>query len=224
MSMVKFNFCGDILPNEYAEVWRHYGENNNVCPDDIRQLCENAAGDDIVLYINSDGGAVVAGTEMYSILKEYSGKVTAHIQSRAASSATIVMMACDRIVAEPVSLVLIHNPWTTTEGDAETLRMSADELDNVKQSIMNAYAGRMGRERDEISALMDRGVWLDAVKAKENGLVDEVLSAGTASENFANAAYHMMYPSQKMMDEYRSEKQEKQNRIAQAKAFLENYR
>lgn len=222
--MVTFNFSGDVLTDEAAEIWRYFGEQSNVCPSDIRKLCDEAKGDDIVIYFNSDGGVLVAGTEIYSVLREYSGKVTAHIQSRAASSATVAMMACDRIIAEPVSLILIHNPSTYAEGDAEELRMTAEELDSVKNAIIGAYMGRTKKSREEISALMDKNAWMDAATAKENGLVDEVLSAASVSGGFINGISRVKYPTQKMADEYRAAKNKEKNRISAAKAFLENYR
>lgn len=222
--MTEFHFNGDMLTDDYAEIWRYFGENSNVCPADIRELCARADGDDITLYFNSDGGALVAGTEIYSILREYKGSVTAHIQSRAASSATVAMMACDRIVAEAVALVLIHNPSTYAAGDANALRMTADELDSVKNAIMNAYTGRMNKSREEISALMDRDIWLDAHAAKEAGLIDEIIESPTAAKNFTNAAGRSIYPTQKMIDDYRAAKQAESNQAAAAKAFLEIYR
>lgn len=222
--MIEFHFNGDMLTDDYAEIWRYFGENSNVCPADIRELCARADGDDITLYFNSDGGALVAGTEIYSILREYKGRVTAHIQSRAASSATVAMMACDRIVAEAVALVLIHNPSTYAAGDANALRMTADELDSVKNAIMNAYTGRMNKSREEISALMDRDIWLDAHAAKEAGLIDEIIESPTAAKNFTNAAGRSIYPTQKMIDDYRAAKQTESNQAAAAKAFLEIYR
>lgn len=222
--MVEFHFNGDMLTDEYAEIWRYFGENSNVCPADIRTLCAEAAGDDITLYFNSDGGALVAGTEIYSILREYKGNVTAHIQSRAASSATVAMMACDRIVAEAVALVLIHNPSTHAAGDANALRMTADELDSVKNAIMNAYTGRMNKSREEISALMDKDRWLDAHAAKEVGLIDEIIESPSAAKNYTNAAGRSIYPTQKMIDDYRAAKSDENNRVRAAKAFLDNYR
>jgi ATP-dependent Clp protease protease subunit len=222
--MLEFHFNGDMLMDEDAEVWRYFGENFNVCPADIRELCARADGDEITLYFNSDGGALVAGTEIYSILREYKGNVTAHIQSRAASSATVAMMGCDRIVAEAVSLVLIHNPSTVAYGDASAMRMTANELDSVKNAIMNAYTGRMNKSREEISALMDRNCWMDAHLAKENGLIDEILESPSSVKWVTNSVCRSIYPSKKMIDDYRAAKSETANRAAAAKAFLENYR
>lgn len=222
--MVTFNFSGDVLTDEFADVWRYYGESNNVCPGDIRRLCDTANGDDITIYINSDGGTLIAGTEIYSILREYTGSITAHIQSRAASSATVAMMACDRIIAEPVSLVLIHNPSTYVEGDANELRMTAEELDTVKNAIMSAYLGRTKKSREEISAIMDKDIWMDAQTAKDNGLIDEVLTSSSGVRDIVNSIGRVRYPTQRMIETYRAAKTDETNRIAAAKAFLENYR
>ena len=222
--MVEFQFNGDMLTDEYAEIWRYFGENGNVCPGDIRSLCERADGDDIVLYFNSDGGMLIAGTEIYSILREYKGTVTAHIQSRAASSATVAMMACGKITAEPVALILIHNPTTYASGDAAQMRMTAEELDSVKNAIMNAYTGRMNKSRDEISALMDKNIWLDANAALAEGLIDEVLDSPKSAKGIINSSRQSIYPTEKMIEDFRAAKSDEKNRILAAKAFLDNYR
>ena len=220
-----FHFNGDLLSDEYADILRWYGYAGIVCPQDIRNVCRDAAGEEITLYINSDGGSLAAGTEIYSILREYSGNTVAHIQSRAASAATVAIMACNRIVAEPVALVCVHNPSTYGSGDADAFRHTAEELDNIKDVILNAYEGRAKVSREEVSALMDKNIWLDAAKALEYGLSDEVLSAaGTPSGNIMNAAGRVLIPTEKMIEEYRAAKESEKTQAMRAKAWLDTYR
>lgn len=220
-----FHFNGDLLSDEYADILRWYGYTGIVCPQDIRNVCSEAAGEEITLYINSDGGSLVAGTEIYSILREYTGETVAHIQSRAASAATVAIMGCNRIVAEPVALVCVHNPTTYGRGDAGDFRHTAEELDNIKSVILNAYEGRMKVSRDEVSALMDKNIWLDASKALEYGLVDEVLaSGGTPSGNIMNASGRVLIPTEKMIEEYRAAKESEKMQAVRAKAWLDTYR
>lgn len=228
--MAEFNFNGDILPDEYAEIWRWFGWEDVVCPGDIRNLCETAAGEELTIFINSDGGSLIAGTEIYSILHAYRGRKTAHIQSRAASAATVAMMACERILAEPVSLICVHNPYTYASGDADEMRHTAEELDNIKRSIVNAYEPRIKVPRAEIEELMNKNLWLDAAAAKGYGLVDEIVGE-TAPANepvpagmLLNTAGRVRYPTQKMIDEYRAAKQGAADAEKAAKAWLENYR
>lgn len=221
---MEFHFNGDLLPDEYAEIWRWFGETANVCPADIRNLCEQANGEELTIYFNSDGGSLVAGTEIYSVLRAYRGRKTAHIQSRAASAATVAMMACDRILAEAVALVCVHNPSTSSYGDADDMRHTAEELDNIKKAIVNAYEPRIKVTRAEIEALMDKDMWLDAKAAKGYGLVDEIVSGAVPAGTILNAVGRVRYPTQKMIDEYRASKQASADTEAAAKAWLENYR
>lgn len=222
--MAEFNFNGDLLSDEYAEIWRWFGETANVCPADIRNLCEQANGEELTIYFNSDGGSHVAGTEIYSVLRAYKGRKTAHIQSRAASAATVAIMACERIVAEPVSLICVHNPSTYSYGDAGEMRHTAEELDNIKRSIVNAYETRIKVPRAEIEELMNKNLWLDAAAAKGYGLVDEIVGGPVPTGTIINAAGRVRYPTQKMIDEYRAAKQGAADAEKAAKAWLENYR
>lgn len=222
--MAEFNFSGDLMSDEYADILRWFGWGDVICPGDIRNLCEISAGEELTLYINSDGGSLIAGTEIYSILHAYKGRKTAHIQSRAASAATVAIMACERIVAEPVSLICVHNPSTYSYGDADEMRHTAEELDNIKRSIVNAYEPRIKVPRAEIEELMNKNLWLDAAAAKGYGLVDEIVGEPVPTGTIINAAGRVRYPTQKMIDEYRAAKQGTADAEKAAKAWLENYR
>lgn len=158
----------------------------------------------------------MAGTEIYSLLKGYKGAKKAHIRSRAASSATVAIMACDEITAESVSLVCVHNPTTYSSGDAGVMRHTAEELDNVKSAIIAAYSGRV-KSRDEISALMDRDIWLDAEKALEYGLIDRIEEA---RGHIINSAGRDIFPTEKMIADYREAKNSRTS-LAKEKAKIE---
>lgn len=226
-NMKTFYLNGDLLTDEYADVYRFFGiKTGYVCPSDMRAALADADGGELTLYINSNGGQLVVGTEMYSMLRAYSGRTTAHIQSRSASAATVAMMGCQKITAEPVSLICVHNPSAYCEGDAGDHRAAAGQLDNIKESILNAYMPRVeahGVNRADLAALMDRDEWLDTGKALEYGLIDEV-EQGPSAEGIINAAGAVMIPSQKMIDEYRAYREESANRIRRAKAYFEIYK
>jgi hypothetical protein len=89
---------------------------------------------------------------------------------------------------------------------------------------MNAYTGRMNKSREEISAVMDKNMWLDANAALEAGLIDEIISSPASASRITNSATRSIYPSEKMINDYRAAKTAETNRAAAAKAFLENYR
>ena len=172
---------GFIVDDESAEICRYFGY-TVTCPKDIRDSINGAAeGEEVTLIVNSSGGSLVAGYEMYCALADYKGRVTAVIQSHAASAATVVMMACSTVKAYPVSLICIHNPSTVTEGDALAHKKTIKELEVIKESIINAYMGRAKASREELAALMvDEAIRL--------GLVDEVISPALEASQIINAA------------------------------------
>lgn len=210
---------GTIMSDEWAGAMRYYGLNDNTCPGDVRRAVES--GEDVNVYINSDGGELVAGIEMYSILVEYAGNTTAYIQSRAASAATVAMMGCRRIVAEAPSLICIHNPTVYADGTAAKLRHAADDLDNVKGAIIAAYRRHATVSDDELSKLMDRDVWITADEAKNVGIVDEIATRGAASGTIVNGIGVWHFPTEAMLYEYRSAKK---NTAAAARARIDKYR
>jgi ATP-dependent protease ClpP protease subunit len=233
--MTKYRFGGTLMDDEWAEIMRWWGYEDNVCPKDIRDLCESAAGDEILLEVNSDGGDLMVGTEIYTILRGYAGRVCAHIQSRSASAATVAMMGADEITAEPVALVCVHNPTTYRRGEQKDMQGAADTLEACKDVILNAYMDRAKVSREELSALMDRDVFITADKAVEYGLVDRIGGESSADEEglrIVAAAGGVHFPTEKMVSDWRkmkaaeetdeTESQEKKRQLANA--FLAKYR
>ena len=227
---MQFRFGGTLMDDERAQVMRYYGYYDNICPGDIRKLCADADGEEIVLEVNCDGGDLMVGNEIYSILKNYGGEVTAHIQSRSASAATVAMMGADRITAEPVALICVHNPTTYASGEASDMERTAETLSSCKEAILNAYMCRAKVTRKEMAALMDRDIFITAQKAQEYGLVDFVTDS-TGEGIILNAGRESHFPTQKMIQEYRERKEKREqetqnqemNRLS-ARAFLDKYR
>lgn len=129
----------------------------------------------IVLHINSPGGDCVAASQIYTYLMDYPYDVIVQIDGIAASAASVVAMAGTTVRMSPTSLMLLHNPWTTAMGDASEMQKAIDLLDEVKESIINAYEIKTGLGRKRLSNIMDAETWLNAHKAKELGFCDEVL-------------------------------------------------
>jgi ATP-dependent Clp protease protease subunit len=112
------------------------------------------------------------------MLMDYPGDVTVQIDGMAASAASVIAMAGTRVCMSPTSMMMIHNPFTMAMGDTEEMRKAIQLLDEVKESIINAYQIKTGLSRDELSKLMDGETWMNALKAKELGFCDEVLYTG----------------------------------------------
>ena len=129
----------------------------------------------ITLRISSPGGDCVAASRIYTMLMDYPSDVTVKIDGIAASAASVVAMAGTRVCMSPSSLMMIHNPLTIAMGDSEEMRKAMHLLDEVKESIINAYEIKTGLPRARISQLMDAETWMNAHKAQELGFCDEIL-------------------------------------------------
>ena len=140
----------------------------------------NAGTGDIVLWVNSPGGDCVAASQIYTMLMEYKGRVTVKSDGIAASAASVIAMAGTEVLMAPTSLLMIHNPLTVAIGDTEEMQKAIAMLDEVKESIINAYELKTGMSRAKLAHLMDAETWMNAQKAIELGFADGMLSRNTA--------------------------------------------
>ena len=154
---------------------------DDVTPQLFKDELESGTGD-IEVWLDSPGGDVMAATQIYNMLKNYNGKVTVKIDSLAASAASVVAMAGDEILMSPLSLMLVHNPLTIAAGNVNDMQKAIDMLDEVKQSIINAYELKTGLSRAKISHLMDCETWLSAKKAVELNFADGILFGKNEAE------------------------------------------
>ena len=135
----------------------------------------NAGTGDITVWINSPGGDCVAASQIYTMLMDYKGKVTVKIDGVAASAASVIAMAGTTVLMSPTALMMIHNPMTAAFGDHEDMQKAIEMLEEVKESIINAYALKTNLTRAKLSHLMDSETWMNANKAIELGFADDVL-------------------------------------------------
>ena len=147
-------------------------------PQTVRDAIDQTPeGEELTLEINSGGGSVFAGFEMYSVLRAAQRRTVAEVQSLAGSAASVVMTGCDEVTASPVAQVMIHLPSTATYGDRYDHQDSIGVLDSVTDSILNAYVVKAGAKstRAELRGLMKASTWLTAPEARGLGLVDRIL-------------------------------------------------
>lgn len=157
-------------------------DENATTPQKIQDKL-NAAGNvgQINVHINSPGGSVFAGQAIHNILRQHPANVTVYIDGLAASIASIIAMAGNKIIMPPGTMMMIHNPLLSLWGSYQSadMREMADFLDKVKESLVATYVTRCTKKtRDEIIALMDATTWMTAADAVEMGFADEV--EGTA--------------------------------------------
>ena len=181
---------GYIVADDDAEIYRWYGYNVS-SPADIRQaLADNPPGETLTVEINSPGGSMFAGFEIYSVLLGAECDTEAEVQSLAASAASTAMVGCKRVKATPVAQVMIHDPAMLTDGNQYDHQKTAEELAGFAQSILNAYElkCRGKRTRAELEAMMNEETWFTVQDAMDAGLVDEIIGgAGLLPSQVVNA-------------------------------------
>lgn len=155
--------------------------------DDVTpQLFKNdlyAESGDVTVWLNSPGGDCVAAAQIYNMLKEYPGNITIKIDGIAASAASLIAMAGNEVLMSPVSMMMIHNPMTVAIGNADEMQKAAAMLDEVKDSIINAYELKTGLTRAKLSHLMDDETWMNAVTAVDLGFADGILYRDSDKED-----------------------------------------
>lgn len=134
-------------------------------------------GKAITCNINSPGGSVFDALAMYNALRANGGEVTVKILGVAASAASLVAMAGDKIIMPENTFMMIHNPWAFAAGNADELRDFADTLDTIGSSLVKTYAARTGLSDEDVKALLDAETWLTAEEAVAKGFATEVEAA-----------------------------------------------
>ena len=162
----RYSLIGEITDFDYHGFWGDF-----CSPRSLKAFLDGLGeGDEAEIEINSPGGLVILGVEMANAIKNCKNKIVAHVTGIAASMASVIACACDEIVMEEASFMMIHDPWGYKEGNAEGFRKEADKLDQMKSIIMAFYRGKFDRTEEEIAALMSDETWYTGNECKANGL------------------------------------------------------
>ncbi|HDG3864311.1 TPA: Clp protease ClpP [Staphylococcus aureus] len=167
---MKAEIKGVIVSNEDKWVYEMLGM-DSTCPKDVLTQLE-FSDEDVDIIINSNGGNLVADSEIYTHLRAHKGKVNVRITAIAASAASLIAMAGDHIEMSPVARMMIHNPSSIAQGEAKDLNHAAETLEHVGQIMAEAYAVRAGKNKQELVEMMARETWLNADEAIEQGFAD----------------------------------------------------
>lgn len=149
---------------------------NETAPEDFAKDLEQLGGRDVTVRINSGGGDVFAAHAIHNQLLAYKGKVTVIIDGLAASAATIIAVAGDKIIMPSNALFMIHNPAIGLNDyyGADDLEKTVDALKVIKDSIVAAYSKRCKVSKMEIATMMDAETWMGATECLEKGFIDEI--------------------------------------------------
>ena len=171
---MKIKVKGSIISNNHKWIYDYF-EMDSTCPKDVETQLEAAKGGEVEVEINSPGGDVYAGAEIYTALKNYKGKKLGKIVGVAASAASVIAMGVDKLIISPVAQIMIHNVWSWASGDYKTFEHEAEVLKGWSESLANAYIKKTGMSKEELMALMDKETWMTAEQAIKLKFADEIM-------------------------------------------------
>jgi ATP-dependent protease ClpP protease subunit len=171
--MAEINIKGDIISNDDKWIYDWLAW-DSTSPDDVRAALETKPeGEKLTVLINSGGGSVFAGDEIYSMLHDRDD-VEIKIQSLAGSAASVIAMANHSEIS-PVAMLMIHNvSMSGASGDYHDMKKNAEILQRMNEALAASYVAKTGKDQDEILKLMDKETWLTANQALELGFVDAI--------------------------------------------------
>lgn len=161
-NVAQIDIFGDIV----SEKWFDEETSATSFRDALKELGDVST---INLSINSGGGSVFDGIAIYNMLKSHKATVNVYVEGLAASIASVIAMAGDTITMRSGSMMMVHMPWTLSQGNAEKMRKTADTLEKTGNSIVDIYSDRTGISSDDIRNIMNDETWLSAEEAVEQG-------------------------------------------------------
>lgn len=171
--MARIEIRGVMIPNDYKAYYDYFKE-DSTCPADVQKIINTAPNEAHDIYINSPGGVIDVGAEIYTMLRNHSPGVRIHIVGQACSAASVAAMAghCDM---SPVALMMVHCVSTRAAGNHTDMEHCAEVLRTADDAMCQAYVQKTGMSKEEALELMERETWLTAERALELGLIDEIM-------------------------------------------------
>lgn len=170
----RINIRGVLIPNDYKWFYDFF-EEDSTCPADVQKVLDIIEeGDEIEVYINSPGGVIDVGSEIYTLLRTHSDHVKIYVTGEACSAASIVAMAAYCEMA-PTALMMVHCVSTNASGNHNDMEHTAEVLKTADRALCTAYMKKAGITEQEALELMEAETWLTAERAKEKGLIDGIM-------------------------------------------------
>lgn len=174
IKIARIDIKGVIVSNDDQWIYDWF-EIESTSPKSVEKQLNEANGEEVEVYINSPGGYVDAGSEIYTMIKEYEANVIVKIVGLAASAASVVAMAGDKVTISPTAQIMIHNVSSIAWGDYRALQHEANVIKNYNTSIANAYILKTGLTKEELLELMDDETWFTAQQAVDKKFADEIM-------------------------------------------------
>lgn len=183
--MMKINVKGAIVPNNDKWIYDML-EMDATSPKDVFDALPSS-DEDIEVIVNSGGGDVFSGSEIYTSLKEYPGNVNVKVVGVAASAASVIAMAGSKIEMSPTAQMMIHNASSIAVGDNREMQTAYNMLTSANKAVANAYIAKTGKSEQEITDLMNEETWFSADTAVEQGFADSKMFNESTPRLVANS-------------------------------------
>lgn len=203
---MRIDIKGTIITDGDAWIYDWF-EVPYTCPKNVNDAIEKANGEKLDIYINSGGGDIFAGSEIYTAIRNYNGQAEAHVTGIAASSASIILCACKSEIS-PTAQVMVHNVSSYAGGDYHDMDKMSEILQNCNDALASAYCAKSGMSKKDALAMMDKETWLTAEKAVKTGLVDKIMESKNVQ--LVASICNTMIP-QEVINKMRDQRAEKAN-------------
>lgn len=164
-----------VVVTEDDRLWYDWSGQDCISAKGVSELLADADGEDITLNLNSEGGSVFAGNEIYSMLKQYTGKVVVNINGLSASIASVLMLGADVINMSPSASIMIHKASGGAMGTTDDMQKAINALNSIEKTIISLYHKRTGLSKDKLAKMMFEETWFTAEEALELGFVDNIV-------------------------------------------------
>lgn len=212
----KIQVKGPIVPNDYAWYYKYFDE-DCCCVNMVQQILNEANGEDVEVYVNSPGGVIDVGSEIYTLLRAYEGNVTIYIVGEACSAASIISMAGTCYMA-PTALMMVHCVSSSCSGNHNDMEKMSEVLTTADNALCTAYMNKSGMSREDAIAMMEATTWMTAEQAKDKGLIDGIMFEEdnqsqmqlTASNGFSLPGKDLLGKVKKMIEEQQASREDEQ--------------
>lgn len=197
--IAKVEIKGTIIPNDYKWYYDLF-DMDSTSPKDVQTAIDAAGGAELEVYINSGGGSIDAGSEIYTLLRSYQGGIKIYITGVAHSAASVIAMAGYSEMS-PTALMMVHCVSVAgVSGNHNELQKRVEMLETADQALCTAYMEKAGMTQAQALELMEKETWLTAEQAKNRGMVDKVMFEGTGETAFDMVAGTSWLPSKEQME------------------------
>ncbi|MCT6888371.1 MAG: Clp protease ClpP [Lactobacillus sp.] len=181
--MTTIQIKGPIIDDMNGEFMSFFGENSYAYPAKVKQDLAKSNQKDVIVEINSPGGYTAPAAEIYTDLKDYPGNIEVHVVGEADSAASIVAMAGDKVLMSPMAMMMIHRAISSADGNTDDFASGKQALDELDQNIVDAYAAKTGKDKQDIYNLMSKSTWMNAKTAVQEGFADGIMQFDDVKQN-----------------------------------------